>query len=140
MQTNAKNPTKPQASCSNGHDHVPKKGQAKSQADLKKSQDDLKKKESDRQAALQQSIYVKQIIETLFDTYDTDLSLFLEENEVRDLLKDLYEDMGQGAPDEDTIQGFMESAGSLGKFTKKSLVDLLSPIFSEGFNELEEEE
>ena len=42
---------------------------------------------------------VKQIIETLFDTYDTDDSKFLEENEVRQLLKDLYSDMGQGEPD-----------------------------------------
>ena len=46
------------------------------------------------------AVNVKQIIETLFDTYDTDDSKFLEENEVRQLLKDLYSDMGQGEPDE----------------------------------------
>ena len=78
---------------------------------------------------------VKQIIETLFDTYDTDKSLYLEENEVVCLLKDLYEDMGQGAPDKETVQGFMEAAGPLGKFTKLTLVDLLSPIFEEGLGE-----
>ena len=75
---------------------------------------------------------VKQIIETLFDTYDTDDSKFLEENEVRQLLKDLYSDMGQGEPDEDTIQGFMKASGSAGKFTKEQQVELLSPIFEEG--------
>jgi len=78
---------------------------------------------------------VKQIIETLFDTYDTDNSKFLEENEVRHLLKDLYSDMGQGDPDEDTIHGFMQASGNAGKFNKAQLVELLSPIFEEGLNE-----
>merc|ERR1712050_244493 len=79
-----------------------------------------------------ESVNVKGIIETLFETYDTDKSDFLEESEVRCLLKDLYDDMGQGTPDEETIQGFMGAAGALGKFTKESLVELLSPIFEEG--------
>jgi Ca2+-binding EF-hand superfamily protein len=78
---------------------------------------------------------VRAIIETLFDTYDTDDSKFLEESEVRNLLKDLYSDMGQGEPDEETIQGFMAASGDSGKFTKDQLVDLLSPIFEEGLNE-----
>ena len=75
---------------------------------------------------------VRSIIETLFDTYDTDDSKYLEEGEVRNLLKDLYNDMGQGEPDEETIQGFMKASGDLGKFTKGLLVEILSPIFEEG--------
>lgn len=82
-----------------------------------------------------QEVDVPKIIETLFDTYDTDKSNYLEENEVRCLLKDLYDDMGQGTPDEETIHGFMQAAGDLGKFTKANLVELLSPIFEEGLGD-----
>ena len=80
-------------------------------------------------------VHVKKIIENLFDTLDTDKLLYLEENEVACLLKFLYEDMGQKAPDKETVQGFMEAARPLGKFTKILLVDLLSPIFEEGLRE-----
>ena len=80
---------------------------------------------------------VKNIIETLFDTYDTDNSKFLEENEVRCLLRDLYSDMNQGEPDEETIKGFMAAAGDDQKFTKEQLVGILSPIFEEGLGEEE---
>ena len=71
---------------------------------------------------------MKQIIEELFDTYDTDGTKLMEEDEYRLLLKDLYKKMKMPLPGEETIQMFLDQ-GDNGFFSKEQLVENLSPMF-----------